>query len=302
VPAYLDRVIREELADGPEVRHLLSGVLREAPPPGRLRRLGPAWPVVRVLVARAVEALTVADLPPALRERLGLRRGPGAAALSWCLHRAARLVAPRLPDRWRYRVTPGGAGRAARPPRRRHARRRDRRPERLDAFFRRVLDQTGDGRIGLSDLRALAHVVCWPLEAPAEREAEVRAAFDAWWRHLSATMDADGDGRIGRAEFVAATLAGVDRDPGYLAAGLHPAVRAMFRAADRDGSGHLCADEYRVLFGGTRVHPAELTDGFRELDADGDGRITEEEFVRAFTDYFTARADTVAGARMFGRP
>ncbi|MDT0310041.1 EF-hand domain-containing protein, partial [Streptomyces sp. DSM 44917] len=130
----------------------------------------------------------------------------------------------------------------------------------------------------------------------------VYEAFDAWWRQLSATMDTDRDGTVGRAEFVAATIAAVDRDPGYLEHGLHLAVRAMFRAADADGSGHLCADEYRALFGGSRVHPAELNHGFRELDADGDGRITEEEFVRAFTDYFTARAETAAGTRMFGRP
>ncbi|WP_049578372.1 EF-hand domain-containing protein [Streptomyces sp. SBT349] len=303
VPAYMERTIRASLEDGPEVRYMLSGILREAPVPGRLRLLGPAWPLLRVLTASAVAALTVADLPPAFGERFGLRPGRGAALLSRTVHHGARHVMTRLPDRWRYRVPPaGGAFPAARPPRYRRARGRDTRPMRLDAFFRRVLDQTGDGHITLADLRAMAHTVCWPLELSAEREAEVYTAFDTWWRHMAATMDTDGDGRISRAEFTAATLSGVDRDPAHLAEGLHVAVRAMFRAADTDGGGHLCADEYRALFGGSRVHPAELNEGFRALDADGDGRITEEEFVRAFTDYFSARAGTTAGSRMFGRP
>ncbi|MFI7274556.1 oxygenase MpaB family protein [Streptomyces sp. NPDC049879] len=306
VPGYIDRTIRERLEDGPEVRHLLSGILRQAPPPSRLRLLRPAWPALRVAIAATLATLTTADLPPALRERLGLRRGRRAAALSWTLHRGARTVMTRLPDRWRYRVPPtGSAFPAPRAPRHRHrarpARGRDTRPARLDTFFRQVLDQTGDGYIGLADLRAMAHNVCWPLDLTAEREAEVRAAFDTWWRQMAETMDTGGDGRVSRAEFVRATLSGIDRDPACLERGLHVAVRAMFHAADTDGGGHLCADEYRALFGGTRVPPAELNDGFRQLDADGDGRITEAEFVRAFTDYFSARADTVAGARMLGR-
>ncbi|MEU6894840.1 EF-hand domain-containing protein [Streptomyces sp. NPDC046557] len=51
-------------------------------------------------------------------------------------------------------------------------------------------------------------------------------------------MDADGDGAVECAEFVSAMLKGVDK----------PAVGALFRTADTDGSGHLCADEYRVVF------------------------------------------------------
>ncbi|MDT0317063.1 EF-hand domain-containing protein [Streptomyces millisiae] len=303
VPGYIDRTIRERLADGPEFRYMLSGILHEAPRPRRLWFVGPAWPVLRVLIARLVTTLTVADLPPALRERFGLRSGRGAALLSWAVHHGARHVMTRLPHRWRFRLsaTPTPAA-PTRPRRAGRPRRRDTRPVRLDTFFRQVLDQTGDGFIGVADLRAMAHNVCWPLELTAEREAEVHAAFDTWWRHLEETMDADGDGRIGREEFVAAAMAGVDRDPDQLAKGLHIAVRAMFRAADTDGDGHLCADEYRTLFGGTRVHPAELNQGFRELDADGDGQITEREFVQAFTDYFTARTATTPGTHMFGRP
>ncbi|MFD3871907.1 hypothetical protein [Streptomyces sp. NPDC058623] len=50
------------------------------------------------------------------------------------------------------------------------------------------------------------------------------------------------------------------------------------------------------------MHPAELSDGLRQLDADGGGRISEAEFVAAFADLFTARADTAAGVALLGRP
>ncbi|MGW4892943.1 oxygenase MpaB family protein [Kitasatospora sp. NPDC004240] len=307
VPAYMERHVREVLEYGDLVRHLLFEMLREAPAPRRLGRLRPLWPLLRIAAARVLSGLTVADLPPVWHERFGTRPARSAVLLSWAVHRGTRHVMTRLPEHLRYRHrSPVGGGRQL--PRRTPARplpqprAADSRRARLETFFHQVLDQTGDGRVDTADLQAMVHTVCWQLELPAEREDVLYAAFETWWRQLRPAMDADGDGTVDCEEFVSAMLAGLDRDPAYLDLGLTPAVRALFRAADTDGSGHLCADEYRVLFGGSRVHPAELNDGFRQLDTDGDGRISEEEFVTAFADFFTARTDTVAGTALLGRP
>ncbi|WP_051814448.1 EF-hand domain-containing protein [Kitasatospora sp. MBT63] len=315
VPAYVQRNVREVLEYGDVVRHLLFEVLREAPAPRRLGRLRPAWPLLRVAAARLLSTLTVADLPPAWHDRFGPGRTRSGAALSWAVHHGVRHVMARLPEHLRHRHTPSADGAATaataagRPvPRRaparpsRGPRSADTRRARLETFFHQVLDQTADGRVDRADLQAMVHNVCWQLEVPAEREDVLYAAFETWWQALCPAMDADGDGAVDCAEFVSAMLAGADRDPAHLDHGLVPAMRALFRAADTDGSGHLCADEYRVLFGGPRVHPAELNDGFRQLDTDGDGRISEEEFVTAFTDFFTARTDTIAGTALLGRP
>ncbi|WP_322871892.1 oxygenase MpaB family protein [Streptomyces goshikiensis] len=309
VPAYVDRTVREVLECGDQVRYLLFEMLREAPAPRRLGRLRPAWPLLRAVAASVLTSLTVADLPRAWHERFAMPRTRTAAALSWTLHRGMRQVMTRLPDRLRYRHSSGEEGRQRSAARRPTApaplprpRTVDSRPARLEAFFRQVLDQTGDGRVDSADLQAMVHNVCWQLELPVEREDRLYAAFESWWEQLREAMDADGDGAVECAEFVSAMLGGIDRDPHYLDRGLGPAVRALFRTADTDGSGYLCADEYRVLFGGPRVHPAELNDAFRQLDGDGDGRVSEEEFVAAFTDFFTARADTAAGVALLGRP
>ncbi|BAJ33050.1 hypothetical protein KSE_72950 [Kitasatospora setae KM-6054] len=307
VPGYIRATIRDTLELTEAAQDMLYTVLTRAPAPRRLGRLRPAWPLLRRLVARFLTTLTLADLPAEFRAKFDLPRGRGAAALSWLVHRGARAVALQLPDRLRYRTLPDGErarpqqAKAPRPARTPRAL-RDNRPGRIAAFYRQVMDQTGDGRLTSADFAAMAHNVCWPLELDQAGESGVYAAFDAWWQHLLATMDADGDGEISCEEFVTAMLAGIDRDPDYLDQGLHLAVRAMFRAADLDHSGLLDAEEYRTLFGGSRVHPAELTHGFRQLDTDGDGQITEEEFVRGFTEFFTARTESVAGTQLLGRP
>ncbi|MFH8379896.1 oxygenase MpaB family protein [Kitasatospora sp. NPDC018058] len=298
LPSYFARYARERLEFNEATRYLLDGILREAPRPRRLWFLGDAgWRVTRGLVARVIRELTVADLPPVVRERFGLVATRRGALLSVLLHRGAGAVVPLLPDRLRYR-----SPEEQRPPRRYRPMRRDARGPRVDRFFREVLDQTGDGYITVHDLRAMAHNVCWQLDLDEAAEARVYEAFDGWWEQLRAVMDANRDGRVSREEFTAATLAGCDRDEAYLEQGLLPALRAVFTAADADGSGFLEFDEYRAVFGGPRVHPAELSHGFRQLDTDGDGRITVEEFLRGFTEFFTARADSTSGAQLLGRP
>ncbi|WP_328955920.1 EF-hand domain-containing protein [Kitasatospora purpeofusca] len=295
--ARLRRTVLDELEFTDTTRHLLFDVLREAPCPRRLRLLGPVgWRVLSAVVARLVADLTVADLPAVFRERFGLVPTRRGRLLSLLLHRGGRAVVTRLPDRHRYRA-PGvrSSDRPRRPPR------QDTRPPRLDRFFREVLDQTGDGHLTAHDFRAMAHNVCWQLELSEEGEARVYDAFEHWWEELRAGMDADGDGRVTRAEYIAATLAGCDRDPAYLERGLLPALRAVFAAADADGDGLLDFAEYRVLFDGRRVHPAELSYGFRQLDTDGDGVITAAEFLRGFVDYFTARAPSAPGTQLLGR-
>ncbi|MFB8199660.1 oxygenase MpaB family protein [Kitasatospora purpeofusca] len=293
----LHRTVVEQLEFTETARHLLFDLLNGTPCPRRLRFLGPVgWRALRAVAGRLAAELTVADLPAVFRERFGLVPTRRGRLLSLLLHRGARVVVTRLPDRHRYRAP--GAGSPSRP---RRPARQDTRPPRLDRFFREVLDQTGDGHLTAHDLRAMAHNVCWQLELSEEGEARVYDAFERWWEELRAGMDADGDGRVTRAEYIAATLAGCDRDPAYLERGLLPALRAVFEAADADGDGLLDFAEYRVLFDGRRVHPAELSHGFRQLDTDGDGVITAAEFLRGFVDYFTARAPSAPGTQLLGR-
>ncbi|OKJ03276.1 oxygenase MpaB family protein [Kitasatospora sp. CB01950] len=175
-----------------------------------------------------------------------------------------------------------------------------------DSMLRRTL---GERRIALVAWRLLVLRNAHP--AVGAGVAQLSTYRSHPWRRIEHTVDSgrrlffsDQEAlqrEIERLERSDRRISGVD-DQGRPYTALDPAVRAMFHAADADHSGQLCADEYRTLFGGTRVHPAELHHGFRQLDTDGDGWITEEECVGGFTEFFTARTGSVAGAQLLGRP
>ncbi len=302
---YFDTMLREVLEDNPPVRDLLGDFYRHAVAPAQLRWCPPLWLAVRPVAARLIVAVVVADLPPAYRDRLGLTATRRARSLSRVTHRGWRTLAERLHGGWRYQGYAADAIRLAGPREGADSGsllgrfRRDLRARKLERLFSHVLDQTGDGYLTRADLEAMARAACWDLELDVETETKVYDGFRAWWEQIGRA--ADGEGRISRAGFVAATLAGLDDDPDYLSKGLDRATRALFDAIDTDGDGFLGQDDYRRAFG-KRTHPAELNHGYRQLDRDGDGRIDAEEFVAGFREFFTARGRAAAGSHLLGRP
>jgi uncharacterized protein (DUF2236 family)/Ca2+-binding EF-hand superfamily protein len=311
--AYFRAAVDDTLEDNAEVRHLFRDFYRQIPAPPWLRWCPPLWSALRVLAASVMGSLNRADLPAAYTARLGLRARSRDRVLSWVVHRGVRHVMAALPLRGRYfaaaaaalqgrtapdaqgRVRLRGRARRVPAPRTPHRTRRTR----LEHFFDQVLDQTGNGSVTLEDLNAMARSVCWQLELTDAQEASVYAGFCLWWEQMRAAMDADGDGRISKEEWVTASLRGADQEPDYLEHGLYPAMRAVFDAADTDGSGWLGQTEYRKVFG-PKLHPSDLSVAFRGLDADGDGRVSRDEFLTAFEEFFTARGDTAAGTHLLG--
>ncbi len=118
-------------------------------------------------------------------------------------------------------------------------------------------------------------------------------------RRIFAMLDADGDGVITHAEYLArvdraAEACGRDpQDP--LVAVARAAHGEVFRQMDGDGDGGVTFDEYRSWAGHEAFEEScrpALGSLFDLADSDGDGRLTRQEFTRLRT----ATGNTADGA------
>ena len=140
----------------------------------------------------------------------------------------------------------------------------------VEQVFRRY-DANGDGKISAEELASVLRA----LGAPPV-PGEVRRMMDE--------MDADRDGFVDLAEFVAFHCAarpeGEDEDGGAAAAAAEAELREAFRMYDADRNGLISAREvHRVLRQlGDKCSVADCSRMIRSVDADGDGSVNFDEF------------------------
>lgn len=302
---YFDRVVENELENTEAARVILYRLFDHLPAPALLDGAPTLWAAGRAVAGPLIGAITVASLPEPFRRRAGLPEMPGAHTLMQGAYLAAGLTR-FLPEGWldaesiietlslppgsddprartvtalRARMKrasallrlltplsggtdPGPAPSAAAEENRRSA----------EEFFRRVLDQTGDGRLDWPDLAAMARELSTRLDLDEPEEARLYDAFAAWWRELQAALDTDGDGRVSAEEYATAV-------PSLAGPALIRVAEVLFDATDKDGNGSIDADEYRTLFR-TAFH--------RDL-ANAGGAYGRSAFVGDFLSFMAGR-------------
>lgn len=146
-------------------------------------------------------------------------------------------------------------------------------PERsAEEFFTAVLDQTGDGYLDWPDLAAMARELSTRLDLDEPAETALYQACADWWRELQAALDADGDGRISKAEYAAAV-------PALAGPALIHVAEVLFEATDADGNQFIDADEYRALFRA----------GFGRTMTDTESGYSRSAFVSDFLSFMSGR-------------
>ncbi|MFF8387050.1 oxygenase MpaB family protein [Streptomyces kanasensis] len=285
---YFDRVVVDELENTEAVRIILYRLFDHLPAPALLDGAPTLWAAGRAVAGPLLGAITVASLPEPYRRRAGLPEMPGAPTLMQGAYLAAGL-ARFLPEGWinaesiidALSLSPGSDDPRARTVAALRARMKrasallrlltplgdaDLRPDpapsagtgearrSAEAFFRQVLDQTGDGHLDWPDLAAMARELSTRLDLDEPEETRLYDAFAAWWRELQAALDTDGDGRVSADEYAAAV-------PSLAGPALIRVAEVLFDATDRDGSGSIDADEYRALFRTAFHRDLTVTDG-----------------------------------------
>lgn len=271
---YFDRVVENELENTEAARVILYRLFDHLPAPALLDGAPTLWAAGRAVAGPLIGAITVASLPEPFRRRAGLPEMPGAPTLMQGAYLAAGLTR-FLPEGWlnaesiieTLSLPPGGDDPRARTVTALRARMRrasallrlltplsggtdpgpvpsaatEENRRSAEEFFRRVLDQTGDGQLDWPDLAAMARELSTRLDLDEPAEARLYDAFAAWWRELQAALDTDGDGRVSAEEYATAV-------PSLAGPALIRVAEVLFDATDKDGSGSIDADEYRTLF------------------------------------------------------
>ncbi|MEV2258592.1 oxygenase MpaB family protein [Streptomyces anulatus] len=271
---YFDRVVENELENTEAARVILYRLFDHLPAPALLDGAPTLWAAGRAVAGPLLGAITVASLPEPYRRRAGLPDLTGAPTLMQGAYLTAGL-ARFLPAGWinaetiieTLSLSPDSDDPRARTVTALRARMKrasallrlltplsddpdtDPAPSTgteegrrsAEEFFRKVLDQTGDGHLDWPDLAAMARELATRLDLDEPEETRLYDAFAAWWRELQTALDTDGDGRVSAAEYAAAV-------PSLAGPALIRVAEVLFDATDKDGSGTIDADEYRTLF------------------------------------------------------
>ncbi len=177
----------------------------------------------------------------------------------------------------------------------------DLRARNIGAIFA-ILDTNGDGFIASDDLTALGAGICEQMHITGSPQGTaIVAAYLSWWEQLRADCDADGDGRISRAEFTEAMLSGGGDPQAYFSRELAKIASLEADVLDSDGDGYIDQAEYLALFGGAGVDQQAALAGFARLDADADGRISRDEFLAGAAHAILSDSPSDPGTSMLGQ-
>ncbi|MEU5401129.1 EF-hand domain-containing protein [Streptomyces sp. NPDC005963] len=150
-----------------------------------------------------------------------------------------------------------------------------------------AFDQDGNGFIDREDFSgAAARLLAeFSTTARSDKGQALYNGAEAFWQGMAGIADVDGDQRVSRQEFITGAVKRLRDNPQRFTEIARPFLHAVVAVADEDGGGVTRSAAERVLtvLGVDASLAGEVARG---LDADDDGRITEEEILSAFAGYY----------------
>ncbi|MFJ1545101.1 EF-hand domain-containing protein [Streptomyces sp. NPDC088246] len=155
-----------------------------------------------------------------------------------------------------------------------------------------AFDQDGSGYIDRADFSAAAARLLteFGTTARCDKGQALYTGAEAFWQGMAGIADVDGDQRVTRAEFVGGAVKRLRDNPERFAEIARPFLHAALAVADQDneGAASVPAVERALKVLGASADAAAFA--ARNLDADQDGKVGENEAVAAFAAYFTVIA------------
>ncbi|WP_017585201.1 EF-hand domain-containing protein [Nocardiopsis ganjiahuensis] len=160
-----------------------------------------------------------------------------------------------------------------------------------------TLDTDGDKAVTWADYQRLVYryLSGYSLEASAPRAQAIQTAYVSLWKKL---VRANDDERLDRDRFVSAMHAAAeDRSRSNAAEAV---AEAVFDLLDADGDGRISETEFLVYAGVLGAQEADARKRFAHVDTDGDGDISREEFVLSARQYLFGDDIDSPGGFVFG--
>ncbi|MFE2045646.1 EF-hand domain-containing protein [Streptomyces sp. NPDC059477] len=152
-----------------------------------------------------------------------------------------------------------------------------------------TFDQDGNGYIDREDFSGAAKALLteFGTAARSDKGQALYAGAEAFWQGMAGIADRDGDQRISREEFVGGAVKRLRDNPDRFAEIARPFLHTALAVADTDGDGSVTVEETARVLRILGVRDEMCRAAATALDADGDGRVGEDEVVHAFARYFT---------------
>ncbi|BAY46600.1 calcium-binding EF-hand-containing protein [Kalymmatonema gypsitolerans NIES-4073] len=162
-------------------------------------------------------------------------------------------------------------------------------------------DINGNGILEQADVLALAARIVTYLGEPmgSPKTQKLLQAFEHFWTHIQAKMDVDGDGKVTSEEWRNGLRKAFAEDPETYKAGFRPLAEATFTICDRDGDGFLEQSEFAKFHKAFGCKSANSELAFQKLD-DGDGKLTVNELLSAWQEYYTSNDPNARGNWLYG--
>ncbi|MET7293209.1 EF-hand domain-containing protein [Streptomyces griseoloalbus] len=152
-----------------------------------------------------------------------------------------------------------------------------------------TFDQDGNGYIDREDFSGAAKALLAEFDTAArsDRGQALYIGAEAFWQGMAGIADRDGDQRITREEFVNGAVKRLRDNPERFADIARPFLHAALAVAGSDGDDTVTVEDTGRVLAVLGVPGDAARAAAASLDTDGDGRVGEEEIVRAFARYFT---------------
>jgi Ca2+-binding EF-hand superfamily protein len=121
----------------------------------------------------------------------------------------------------------------------------------------------------------------------------------AEWNNIYQLCGAPSSQRVTQEEYLAA-LDQLLSDKNNYHAIIGNWTDSLLQLSDRDGDGRLSQQEYVANARGFGTDEAAANDVFRKLDRDGDGYLTRDEILRAVEEYFYSQDPQAPGNWLVG--